>query len=102
MNGRQSLVSTGVGIVPRAVQIEFDREEKKIEQFETTNHADDCLPAALRNDVTLLPHQHEGLAWLQKRYGLQREGMSGCLLADDMGLGKTLQSLCLIDRKSVV
>ena len=40
MNGRQSSLSTnpaGVGIVPRAVQIEFEREEKKIQQFETTN-----------------------------------------------------------------
>lgn len=54
------------------------------------------LPDALRPQVSLLPHQEEGLAWLQHRYGLQGNGMSGCLLADDMGLGKTLQSLCLI------
>lgn len=40
MNGRQGSLSTnpaGVGVVPRAVQIEFEREEKKIQQFETTN-----------------------------------------------------------------
>lgn len=54
------------------------------------------LPRALREEVRLLPHQEEGLAWLQYRYELQSKGMSGCLLADDMGLGKTLQSLCLI------
>lgn len=54
------------------------------------------IPQGLRSDVTLLPHQEEGLAWLQRQYGLQADGVSGCLLADDMGLGKTLQSLCLI------
>lgn len=40
MNGRQSSINTttiGVGIVPRAVQLEFEKEEKKIQQFESTN-----------------------------------------------------------------
>ena len=53
------------------------------------------LPASLRRNAKLLPHQLEGLAWLQGCYA-RRDEMSGCLLADDMGLGKTLQSLCLI------
>jgi SNF2 family DNA or RNA helicase len=44
----------------------------------------------------LLPHQEDGIAWLQQQYDRQVDGVSGCLLADDMGLGKTLQSLCLI------
>ncbi|GHC01167.1 DEAD/DEAH box helicase [Thermomonas carbonis] len=51
---------------------------------------------AVRPGVSLLPHQDEGVAWLQNRYGARASGVSGCLLADDMGLGKTLQSLCLI------
>lgn len=51
---------------------------------------------AVRPDVSLLPHQDEGVAWLQNRYQARTSGVSGCLLADDMGLGKTLQSLCLI------
>ena len=49
------------------------------------------LPASLRDDISLKPHQLEGLRWLQINYLL--EGKSGCLLADDMGLGKTLQIL---------
>ena len=37
-NNRQSTISTSVvGLVPRAVQLEFDKEEKKIQQFEMTN-----------------------------------------------------------------
>ena len=48
------------------------------------------LPKALKKDVSLLPHQIEGLEWLQK---LWISGAKGALLADDMGLGKTLQAL---------
>jgi hypothetical protein len=51
---------------------------------------------AVRPSVSLLPHQDEGVAWLQHRYCARSTGVTGCLLADDMGLGKTLQSLCLI------
>lgn len=54
------------------------------------------LAKAVRSSVSLLPHQEEGVAWLQHRYLARASGVSGCLLADDMGLGKTLQSLCLI------
>lgn len=54
------------------------------------------LPTALRPEITLLPHQAYGLAWMQQRYLSQDVGIAGCLLADDMGLGKTLQSLSLI------
>jgi hypothetical protein len=54
------------------------------------------VPAWLRQDVRLLPHQETGLAWLQDRYRSASKGIRGVLLADDMGLGKTLQALCLI------
>ncbi len=54
------------------------------------------LPSALRPEISLLPHQAYGLAWMQQRYRSQAAGIAGCLLADDMGLGKTLQSLSLI------
>ena len=44
MNNRNSSLSSsttsgssGVGLVPRAVQLDFDKEEKKIHQFETVN-----------------------------------------------------------------
>ena len=74
----------------------LDYVTSAVGEFDASAQTDRQLPDALRTDVSLLPHQEEGLAWLQHRYGLQGKGMSGCLLADDMGLGKTLQSLCLI------
>jgi len=47
-------------------------------------------PLSLKSGTTLLPHQQEGLSWLQT---LWINGAKGALLADDMGLGKTLQTL---------
>lgn len=52
------------------------------------------FPTSLRPECVLLPHQREGLAWLQHLYKLQSEyQVRGAVLADDMGLGKTLQLL---------
>ena len=45
----------------------------------------------LRTD--LLPHQREGLSWLQNHW---EAGSWGALLADDMGLGKTLEALAFL------
>lgn len=53
-------------------------------------------PKALREEIRLLPHQLQGLAWMQARLRARETGIEGCLLADDMGLGKTLQSLALM------
>ncbi|WFD42852.1 hypothetical protein MPSI1_001502 [Malassezia psittaci] len=41
----------------------------------------------------LLPHQVQGVEWMQKR---ERGEIKGGILADDMGLGKTVQMLALI------
>ena len=49
--------------------------------------------------INLKAHQIEGVSWLQT---LQKENLSGCLLADDMGLGKTLQLLYFIEWHSKV
>lgn len=49
------------------------------------------VPASL--GATLLPHQREGLDWLQHSW---IKGSPGVLLADDMGLGKTVQSLAFL------
>ncbi|WP_279389400.1 SNF2-related protein [Plasticicumulans lactativorans] len=55
------------------------------------------LPATLRAEIALKPHQHVGLAWLQHLWAAQEGlGVRGALLADDMGLGKTLQLLAFI------
>ena len=51
------------------------------------------VPKHLQENVELLSHQIEGLAWLQN---LWISGANGALLADDMGLGKTLQALSFL------
>lgn len=52
------------------------------------------LPTSLRPECALLPHQREGLAWLQHLFKLRAEyQVRGAVLADDMGLGKTFQLL---------
>jgi HJR/Mrr/RecB family endonuclease/superfamily II DNA or RNA helicase len=43
--------------------------------------------------TTPLPHQKDGISWLQRAYLC---GMPGVLLADDMGLGKTFQVLAFL------
>ncbi len=48
----------------------------------------------LKHEVKLLPHQEEGLAWVQQLWDGK---YPGGLLADDMGLGKTLQVLCFLE-----
>lgn len=54
-------------------------------------------PAFLSNNFTLLPHQRQGLAWLQHLYKSRAEhNVRGAVLADDMGLGKTFQLLALM------
>ncbi len=40
-----------------------------------------------------MPHQRDGVAWLESAY---RIGLPGVLLADDMGLGKTYQVLAFL------
>lgn len=55
------------------------------------------IPKGLHNDVKLLPHQENGLAWLQHLYRSQADfQVRGCVLADDMGLGKTFQLLAFM------
>jgi len=53
----------------------------------STERIPECLA------TTLLPHQQEGLRWLQQHWV---NGSPGALLADDMGLGKTLQVLAFL------
>lgn len=54
------------------------------------------LPESLKPGEKLLPHQQEGLAWLQHLWAHSPEYARGGLLADDMGLGKTLQLLAFL------
>ena len=55
------------------------------------------LPSSLRSEFTLLPHQLEGVAWLQTLFEARSNyNCRGAVLADDMGLGKTFQLLTLM------
>ena len=54
------------------------------------------IPRNLKNNVKLMPHQKEGIAWLQHLFKHSPKDCRGCVLADDMGLGKTLQLLTLL------
>ena len=55
------------------------------------------LPTCLSPNFNLLPHQQQGLAWLQHLYKSQAEHqVRGAVLADDMGLGKTFQLLAFM------
>lgn len=87
------------------------------QNFEDTNYLEEIeselesawrpaeLPRSLRENIVtrdgeikpleLMPHQLEGLAWLQNMFR-NRITRGGCLLADDMGLGKTLQILTFL------
>jgi HJR/Mrr/RecB family endonuclease/superfamily II DNA or RNA helicase len=74
-----------------------------VEYEEKRRSALRAVPAApevsqsLNPRFPLLPHQLEGLAWLQHLYRLKDEQqVRGALLADDMGLGKTLQLLAMM------
>lgn len=65
---------------------------------ENINHSFSEIDS-LCSGINLKTHQVEGISWLQT---LQKENLSGCLLADDMGLGKTLQLLYFIEWHSKV
>lgn len=55
------------------------------------------VPHGLSADFSLLPHQRQGLAWLQHLHKSQAEQqVRGAVLADDMGLGKTYQLLAFM------
>lgn len=53
-------------------------------------------PRSMREGMSLMGHQREGLAWLLHLWSKSPEECGGALLADDMGLGKTLQLLAFI------
>lgn len=59
-------------------------------------------PPNLGKGFFLLPHQQEGVAWLQQLSRLHEEASVGAMLADDMGLGKTLQILAFVEWHNTV
>lgn len=71
----------------------FIEKTPKPTDKETFLHLLESAPN-LKPEINLLPHQEEGLAWIQQ---LWQRHYPGGLLADDMGLGKTLQVLCFLE-----
>ncbi len=63
----------------------------KPEEGDTVPDIAPQIPTTLSPDVSLQPHQREGLRWLASTQSAS--GRRGGILADDMGLGKTLQLL---------
>lgn len=72
-----------------------DYAERRAEHLRWEPHEDPVLPALLRPEIALKPHQREGVAWLQHLWAHMPQ-VRGCVFADDMGLGKTLQMLTFI------
>ena len=79
------------------VKKEAKAEEKAEDEDEDEDDDDGSFEGL---DVKLLPHQVEGVAWMNDREVSQKKirGVipKGGILADDMGLGKTIQSIALI------
>jgi hypothetical protein len=73
-----------------------DYSEARATVLQTPAGREPCLPASLRPEVVLKPHQRDGVAWLQHLWEASPDRCRGTVLADDMGLGKTLQLLTLI------
>ena len=93
---QQKRQGTTKSLILRANIQSLDYEEHRREALTNFSQVPQ-VPSALRPEYPLLPHQQEGLAWMQHLYGLQAEHqVRGAVLADDMGLGKTLQLLALM------
>ena len=83
-------------LVLRANILTVEYEEQRREALQDVPKIP-AMPRAIRPEYSLLPHQLEGLAWMQHLMGLSSEfQVRGAVLADDMGLGKTFQLLSLM------
>jgi hypothetical protein len=93
--GKRSL-DVPAQLILRANIQKVEYEELRREALESLPRAPK-IPVSIRPEYSLLPHQCEGLAWLQHLFSLQTDyQVRGAILADDMGLGKTFQLLALI------
>ena len=93
---RKEKLGAKKSLILRANIQELSYEERRREALLATSSIPE-IPKRLRPECALLPHQGEGLAWMQHLYKLQAEHqVRGAVLADDMGLGKTFQLLSLM------
>lgn len=70
--------------------------EKRENRLRTPKNYSPSVPSCLREGISLMPHQLDGVAWLQNLISCAPQDCRGALLADDMGLGKTLQLLTVL------
>lgn len=81
-------------LIPHNIEVvDYSEARQAALSFDSTKVR---LPTSLKQDIELMPHQQEGLAWLQHLWAHSPEYARGGLLADDMGLGKTLQLLAFL------
>ncbi|MCP9475403.1 MAG: SNF2-related protein [Nitrospira sp.] len=84
---------------PEAMNLLIYANEEVLEYDEATQPIPGSpvaeLPKSLIRRDALMPHQAEGIAWLQHLYRHSPIRRGG-LLADEMGLGKTLQVLAFV------
>jgi superfamily II DNA or RNA helicase len=73
---------------------EFASLQALLEEFQGLPEA--ALPEGVQ--AVLRPYQRHGVNWL----AFVRQAGLGALLADDMGLGKTLQTLCVLQGRTLV
>lgn len=74
------------------VRAEFIAEAERAKLWDGTVQFEQ--PSAFREDLSLHPHQKDGVKWLQTC--IQIADRKGVLLADDMGVGKTIQILTFL------
>lgn len=79
-------------------EAEDDDDEGDEEEGEESDDEDELIVDGL--NVTLLPHQVEGVSWMcdkeSGRHSTKGIVPKGGILADDMGLGKTVQTISLL------
>lgn len=84
LEGKYLLIYTNYDSLEFTESLDFDDKLQPAE-----------IPESMTQSSKLLPHQLDGISWLQRKFRSQ-VGQGGVLLADDMGLGKTLQLLVFL------
>ncbi len=93
---KQKSKRIGLLIKQNITAAEYSEDRKEKLSFVSTGKPE--LPNSLKPETQLMPHQLEGVEWLQHLWRNTETPVHvrGCIYADDMGLGKTLQLLTFI------
>lgn len=97
----EPVVEKGMKSLSQKLEALEVKKDAKVEEKEAHGEEEDEDDGSFEGlEVKLLPHQVEGVAWMNDRE-VSRKKIKGVIpkggiLADDMGLGKTIQSIALI------